>query len=205
MNREETLAIMAVLKAAYPGYYRDMSRKDAEGVVSLWASMFADEPAEVVAVAVKAHIASDRKGFPPHIGAIRDAIVKLKKPQELGMSELEAWSLVRRAIRGAYMEDWSRKFVDGVPDPRRSAEVNFEGLPPMLQRIVGSPEQLAEWNKVDCDKIDTVIQSNFMRSFRARAECDRELMSLPQDVRGTMERLSEGMRMQALEGEAYGP
>ena len=37
MNRTETLAVMSILKAAYPSYYRDMKRKDAEVVVNLWA------------------------------------------------------------------------------------------------------------------------------------------------------------------------
>ena len=95
MKYEETLAIMGVLKAAYPQYYRDMKRSDAESVVSLWAEMFKDEPVNVVAVAVKAYIASDTKGFPPHIGAIKDAIAKIKAPKS--MTEQEAWLLVKNA------------------------------------------------------------------------------------------------------------
>ena len=65
MNRTETLAVMSILKAAYPAYYRDMKRQDAEAVVNLWSEMLADYPADLVAAAVKSHIASDRKGFPP--------------------------------------------------------------------------------------------------------------------------------------------
>lgn len=198
MTREETLAIMSVLKAAYPNYYRDMKKADAESVVALWTEMFKDDPAEVVAVAVKAHIASDQKGFPPHIGAIKDAIVKIKRPPEMEMTELEAWSLVRRAIHGAYMEEWSRKFWKGPNDRRVSAEYYFDNLPPLLQRLVGSPSQLAEWNKVDGDAIDTVIQSNFMRSFRARASNEREFLALPTDVRNKMEMLGSGFQMERL-------
>ena len=99
MTREETLGIMGVLKAAYPTYYKDMSRKDAEGVVGLWATMFADEPAELVAAAVKMHIASDIKGFPPHIGAIKAAIAKISAPPELEMTEAEAWHLINKATK----------------------------------------------------------------------------------------------------------
>lgn len=195
MNTDETLAIMGVLKAAYPAYYRDMSRKDAEGVVSLWQTMFADEPAAVVAAAVKAHIATDKKGFPPHIGAIKDAIVKLTKPPELELSEMEAWNIVRRAIKGSYMEAWSRKERYG---DKVSAVYHFEQLPPLLQQIVGGPETLAAWNKLDEDEISTVLQSNFMRSFRARAANAREYLALPSDVRQTMEALAGGMTAGAL-------
>ena len=200
MNYDETLAIMSVLKAAYPNYYKDMKKADAEGIVSLWAEIFRDDQAELVAAAVKAHIASDEKGFPPHIGAIKNAIVKLTQPPELEMSEMEAWSLVRRAIRGASTEEWSCKWRNGVRDPKTSAEVNFERLPRLLQRIVSSPSQLAEWEKLDDDVIDSVLQSNFCRSFRARAANEREYLALPSDIRRSMETLSGGMAIKALEG-----
>lgn len=183
MTREETLTIMGVLKAAYPSYYRDMSRRDAEGVVDLWQAMFADEPLELVAAAVKTHIAGDRKGYPPHIGAIKNAIVRLTKPPELNMTEMEAWALVRKAIHGASMEGWSRVWHGGVQDQRTSAERHFEELPPLVQRVVGSPNQLAEWERVDSQRIDTVIQSNFLRSWRARAEGECELLAMPADIR----------------------
>lgn len=182
MTYDETLAIMGVLKAAYPAYYRDMKRSEAEGVVSLWAEMFKDEPAGLVAAAVKGHIATDRKGFPPHIGAIKDAIVKLTQPEE--MTELEAWALVDRATRNS---TWH-------------AQEEFDKLPPVLQRLVGSPRQLKEWAAMESDKVASIVASNFQRSYRARAAQERELMALPGDVRRSMEALGAGMRMPALEG-----
>ena len=94
MTREETLAIMSVLKAAYPGFYRDMKRSEAEGIVSLWEEMFRDDPAQVVGMAVKAHIAGDGKGYPPTIGAIKQAVAKLTRPKELDISQLKEWALL---------------------------------------------------------------------------------------------------------------
>lgn len=176
MTREETLAIMSVLKAAYPSFYKDMKRSEAEGIVDLWASMFADDDVKVVAAAVKAHIAKDTKGFPPNIGAIKDAIVQLTKPQEMGMSELEAWSLVRKAVsNGIY-----------------GAQKEFDAFPPLLQQIVGSPGQLKEWAVIDEDVLSTVVASNFQRSYRARAANEREMLALPSDVRQTMAQLTGG-------------
>lgn len=182
MNRIETIEIMAVLKAAYPRYYAGMGRKDAEGIIALWECMFADEPAQLVAAAVKSLIATDAKGFPPHIGAVKAAIARLRRPQELELGELEAWALVRRAIRGAYGEAWSRRLGEDGPG-KTSAEENFGRLPPALQSLVGSPRQLAEWNRLDDEEIDTVLQSNFMRSFRAAAARALEDDALPHDVK----------------------
>lgn len=184
MTREETLAIMGVLKAAYPSYYRDMNRRDAEGIVDLWHTMFADDPAQLVAAAVKAHIASDTKGFPPHIGAIKQSMAKITRPAELRLSDMEAWALVRKAIRnGIY-----------------GAQREFDALPPVVQRVVGSPGQLTEWALLDEDVVSSVISSNFQRSFKARAESEREFLALPADVQRTMEALGAGMSLDALEG-----
>ena len=197
MTYDDTLMVMGVLRAAYPNYYKGMTRKEADGIVGLWTAMFVDEPVELVLAAVKAHVATDVKGYPPHIGAIKNAIVKLRVPEE--MTELEAWSLVRSAISGASMDDTSRVFRDGVFSPP-SAVVQFEQLPPVLQRLVGDPARLAAWNMVPSDELETVLQSNFMRSYRARAAHERELLALPADIRQTMQQIAAGSRLM-LEGE----
>lgn len=199
MTREETLAIMALLKAAYPNYYKDMKRADAEGVVNLWATMFADEPADLVAMAVKAHIASDVKGFAPHVGAIKEAIIRIQQPKE--MTEMEAWALVERAISGASMSPQSMMYRNGVTDGKTSAERNFDKLPPLLKRIVGNPGQLAAWGAMNEETVGTVIASNFQRSYRAIAAKEREHMALPSDVCRVMEQIGGAMSMPALEGE----
>lgn len=176
MTYDETLAIMAVLKAAYPNFYKDMKRSEAEGIVSLWAQMFADEPAEVVAVAVKAHIVNDPKGFPPHIGAIKTAIAKLKNPEE--MTEMEAWALVRKAVsNGIY-----------------GAVEEFNKLPEIVQRLVGSPNQLKEWALMDAETVGSVVASNFQRSYKVRAQSEREFLALPADVRNFAEQLAAEMK-----------
>lgn len=180
MTYDETLTIMSVLKAAYPNYYKDMRRSDADAIVSLWVEMFKDDPVEIVAVAVKAHIATDKKGFPPHIGAIKEAIVKLTSSNE--MTELEAWGCVLKATQNSKYN---------------SAE-EFAALPPVVQRIVGSPNQLREWAMMDSETVNSVVASNFQRSYKARAANEREVLALPQDVRQTMERLAAGMQMPGL-------
>ena len=77
MNRLETADILAVLKAAYPQFYNGLSPKEANKIVDLWAEMFKDEPVMVVAVAVKAMIASRTNTFPPNIGEVKEQITKM--------------------------------------------------------------------------------------------------------------------------------
>ncbi len=194
MNRTETIQIMAILKIAYPSYYARTSQEDAKNAVALWAEMFADDPAPLVAAAVKALIASDQKGFPPHIGAVKLKLRQLQTPET--MTELEAWRLVRKAIRGASVQLWSRRFLPGGKiDPRTSAQRNFEELPPVIQQLVGDPEQLAAWADVPEEKIETVVQSNFMRSYRARAEQLRNYEAIPADLKSLINEASSGLRL----------
>ena len=168
MTRSETLAVMSILKAAYPGYYRDMKRQDAEAVVNLWSEMLADYPANLVAAAVKSHIASDRKGFPPHIGAIIASIGEVSKPAEL--TEGEAWAMIAKALRnGGY-----------------GSEQEFAALPETLQRLVGHPSQLREWAMMDAGTVQTVVQSNFLRSYRARMESEKRLAAMPSEIRAKL-------------------
>lgn len=181
MTREETLAIMSVLKAAYPAYYKDMNRAEAERVVGLWTELFRDDPVEQVALAVKGFIANDVKGFPPHIGAIKNALVKLRTPNE--MTELEAWEIVRRALR---VHSWD-------------AAAEFAKLPPVLQKLVGSPNQLREWAMMDTPTLNSVVASNFQRSYRARAQHEREMLALPSDVKSAMAEMAEGFKMPTVE------
>lgn len=165
MTRNEILGIMSVLKAAYPNFYRGMSRKDAEDAVNLWCDMFADDQPEIVAAAVKALISTDEKGYPPHIGAVKAKIRQLTTPDV--STEAEAWGKVLKAIsRGIY-----------------NAKENFEKLPEEIQRIVGSPNQLREWAMMDSDTVQSVVASNFQRSYRARMKQKAEFDALPTDVK----------------------
>lgn len=181
MTREETLKILAVLKAAYPSFYKGMPTQELEGIVALWTSMFADDDYRTVALSVKAYIATDVKGYPPHIGAIKDAVLKLTAPEL--MTELEAWEFVSRALRNSGY----------------NAKKEFERLPELVQRLVGSPSQLREWALMETETVQSVVQSNFMRSYRARAAHEREFIALPSDVKVMLTELTAGMAFPQLE------
>ena len=189
MNRSETSAILTILKTAYPQFYRGIDVKEAERTVSLWHEMFKDDPVDVVAVAVKAMIASRTNTFPPNIGEIKEEIAKMRSPNE--MTAIEAWGLVAAATRNSLY----------------NAQAEFDRLPPTVQRLVGSPLQLREWATMDADTVSSVIASNFQRAYRVRRTINREYMKLPADIKkvisGVADRLSlsDGTTGTELEGE----
>lgn len=103
MTRGETLKIMAVLKATYPNSYKDMTRRDAEGVVALWTDMFSEDSYNAVAAAVKAFIASDNKGFPPVVGQVKQRVTELAS----------AKALPGNVSRGSEKEAaWMRRYIN---------------------------------------------------------------------------------------------
>lgn len=189
MNRSETSAILTILKTAYPQFYRGIDAKEAERTVSLWHEMFKDDPVDIVAVAVKAMIASRTNTFPPNIGEIKEEIAKMRAPNE--MTAIEAWGLVAAATRNSLY----------------NAQAEFDRLPPTVQRLVGSPLQLREWATMDADTVSSVIASNFQRAYRVRSTSNREYMKLPADIKkvisGVADRLSlgDGSMETELEGE----
>ena len=72
MTREETIKVLAILKAAYPNSYKGMTKEEANGTITIWSIQFANIPANVVMIAIN-KIISDSP-FPPSISEVRDKI-----------------------------------------------------------------------------------------------------------------------------------
>lgn len=72
MTREETTKILAILKAAYPNSYKNMSQKEALGTVAVWHMQFADMPPDIVMMAVQKCISTST--FTPSISEVKKKI-----------------------------------------------------------------------------------------------------------------------------------
>lgn len=192
MTLKETVAVMAILRAAYPRYYGGIGKDEAMETARLWASMFDEDDVNTVLAATRSYIATDEKGFPPSIGQIKEKIRTLQTGGSGEMTEVEAWSLIRRAASNGFY----------------GAESEFANLPPELQSLVGSPHALREWSTMETDELETVVASNIMRGYRARAAQVRDWNKLPSDVRALFgspetKRLSDGPGLTRLIGPAH--
>jgi len=149
---------MKVMVSAYPNF----RPVDMQATISVWEKLLEAYDDKAVAAALEGYIKSDTKGFAPAIGQIIDMLHS--KPQEI--SELEAWGLVNRAIRnGTY-----------------GAEQEFERLPETVRKAVGSAGQIREWAIMDMESLQSVAQSNFLRSYRAVAERERKMERINPDL-----------------------
>lgn len=177
MTKTDTAKVMAILATAYPQAYANKSKQEKIDIVNLWAMSFADDDADTVTAAVMAFINADTKNYMPSIGQIKEKVVKLTQPPM--MTEQEAWSLVYRAICNSGYH----------------AQSEYDALPPLLQRLVGSPRQLYDWGMMPADEVQSVVASNFMRSYRVRAKDWQEYQALPGAIRERLDALADGMKM----------
>lgn len=165
MNKQEAAKIIAVLATAYPEQYRKISREEAANITALWAEMFSAEPFELVAAGVKALIATKTDSFAPSIGAVKAKIATLREPDVL--TEVDAWALVSKAC------------ANGIYGYKKE----FAKLPPEVQAAVGCAEQIRIWAMMDAETVQSVVASNFMRSYKAKSARYNELALMPPDVR----------------------
>lgn len=161
MTKQDAIKILMVLRTAYPRFYGGTSEEAAQDAIDLWASIFVDDDAQEVALGVKAFIASDEKGFPPVPGQIK-AMMRTAKAHDQP-DELKAWGCVKKALRNSCYD---------------SAK-EFDKLPPLVRRVVGSPSQLREWCLMDCETLDILVGNSFVRVYREAAQRERSLAALP--------------------------
>lgn len=173
MTRQETADIMMILETAYPRFYGDKTKQEKQAAIDLWATMFADDNNKIVTEAVKSMICTLK--FPPTIADVKEMIALIMQPAHT--TEMEAWETVRKAI--SYY----------------NSQENFNNLPPVLQKLVGSSAQLREWAVMDVEVVNSVVQSNFMRSYSARAKQIKEYIKLPESAKKLINDLSQKMLM----------
>lgn len=174
MTKKETAQLLFLLKEYYPNSFESSS---IENRVTAWHLILKDYPYQEAEAAVVAFVSADARGFMPSVGQIVDKLTSLKAGQQI--TEMEAWWLVQKACTNSLY----------------NAAEEFQKLPPVVQRIVGSHNTLREWAMCERHTFNTVIQSNFMRSYTARAAGEREMLALPQNVKEVLLPVVERMAL----------
>lgn len=75
MTAKEAAQILAVLTAAYPNAYKNITEQEAAAVALVWASQFADMPYDIVFMALQKAISSCK--FPPTICDVKEKLSAL--------------------------------------------------------------------------------------------------------------------------------
>ena len=172
MNKEETTDIVSLIIAAYPNHYKSINVSVMQNTVLIWHEILKEYDVNVVKMALKSYIANDTKGFPPAPGQIvvhLKNLVKVNNKEET-MNGIEAWGLVSKALRNSLY----------------NSEEQFNKLPALVQKTVGSPAILKEWASLGVEEVQTVTHSNFLRIYNGVVKREEELDSIPTDVKNAI-------------------
>lgn len=180
MTKKEMAEIFTIMQTNYPDEFKDKSDAYINGKLNLWLMSFRDDDYTELLTAVMAHINTDTNRFMPPVGVIKAKLVEIRMPED--MTPQEAWELVSKATRNSSYNSGEE----------------FAKLPPVVQRLVGSPNQLREWAQMDTEIFQSVVASNFQSSYKVRAAKEREFLALPSAVQQTMTQIADRMKMPEL-------
>ena len=167
MTEKEVRQLLAMTQAVYPNY----NPPSREAAVNAWLMCLNEYDNNVVMAAFKAYMTTNTSGFAPAPGQLIEILQTLTQPS--GLNELEAWSLVRKAL-----SDSSYNSVE-----------RFQELPPIVQKAVGTPQQLKIW-ACDSEFNENVVSSNFIKTYKTEVKRATELNKMPENVRKLIERVN---------------
>lgn len=169
MMRDEFKILVKGMKAVY-AQQTFLPDKDA---FDMWFALLQDLPYKLANVAIQKHMLTEK--FPPTPAEIREKAAQMIEVPETEMSELEAWALVRKAIRNSGYH----------------AQEEFDKLPEACREAVGNAANLEEWAKMDYEKVESVGQSHFIRNFRTAVLRIKEEQRLPEQMRKLISEMRE--------------
>lgn len=118
-----------------------------------------------------------RSGIYPPTPADIIMCVSKQDPEQDYLPEEEAWQLVARACaNGNY--GWNEE---------------FQKLPKVVQGAVGSPYNIHDWAAVDIADFQTVIHSNFLRSYRSAVAREKEFNTYPDRLKAIISGATQKM------------
>lgn len=160
MNRDQAIAVLKILKTAYKRFFVDMTKEEAEETINLWIDMFKADDPKIVILAVKNLINTFQ--YPPTIADVKEEMYKLTEQEK--QTPVEVWNLIKGAIRNSSY----------------NAYEEFNKLPEIAQKFVGSPNQLREW-AIATDYNDGVVKGQFLKQYEILQKRDKETkMMLPE-------------------------
>lgn len=160
LSSEEAGKIIMTIRLAFPSYNVD----DISAAINMYQAFFKDYTYEQVSMGLHRYIVTNKSSFAPSIGQIIDCMLINERPDELG--EMEAWGLVSKAIRNSA---WH-------------SEEEYLKLPENIQKALGSSHQLNVW-ATDENFNESVVQSNFMRSYRTILQREKDDAKIPQYIK----------------------
>lgn len=175
MTRNEVARICMLIQAMYPGQFAKYDDEQKSRMVDSWAIMLEEYDFNAIQVGLKVYESQNKTGFAPSPGQLIDAMNRVAHNDITEMSAEEAWVWVKKAIcNGNY-----------------HAQEEYEKLPPMAQKAIGSWETIRDMAKCESSVNDTVNRSNFLKTYNRLQNGAREFASMPESIQKLTMRAAE--------------
>lgn len=179
MTREETIKAIGIITTAYPNFDKFRDEKHIRSMVAIWADMFSEDDAGLVALAVKEHISTSK--WPPSIAEIREIMTRISYPNIIPPDK--AWEVVSKYLdtegeynHGDIYRDLPRTIAEAVDS------IGYGQLYAMhVAYARGYP------GKAGLDRLA------FMQAYEDKVDRKRRKAMLPLSLRQKIEAVSAGL------------
>lgn len=177
MTREETKMIIKMLSSVYRSEFSRLSKEEVSEMLDVWTMLLQDEDANKIATVTKAYLKSNTNAFMPTPAMLINLAYELFTPK--GMTEQEAWNTLYKAICNSGY----------------NAQYEYDHLPSEIKSLC-SPTQIREWANMNVDTLNSVVASNFMRSFKATEKQRTDYAKLPNETKTLISELNLNMKLE---------
>jgi len=139
MTRSETIAVIELLRRAYPRFiepspWEPDAKRVISGVVDLWSDMFSTDTPQLVAAAVRKHISASK--FPPTIADIRALLTDMTAPS---VSPGEIWQEAHRLLNSGIPADQPEAAYSRMSPACKAATLSIGGWYALSMSEEGDP------------------------------------------------------------------
>ena len=168
MEKEYVKKLLMTMEVTFPNF--KIVPEQLGFTLNAWYEALKDFSSEDIAIAYKTYLNTISSPFAPSVSQL---IGLVHTPREMAnMDVSEAWAKVRNAIsRGAY-----------------NSKEEFLKLPPLVQRAVGSAEQIHLW-AIDENYNNEVVMALFQKNYKAIVERNNVEQRLPAEAREKLEQI----------------
>lgn len=179
MSRDNIIAILGILRTAYPRFYANMKKTEAEETISLWQEMFSDTDIRILTIAVKRLITHFE--FPPTIADVKKEILKITTKQE---SNIDYWQEVLKMMSNAhYMK-----------------KEEFDTYSDICKRFFGNVDNLRSYGVMEKQEVINNIQPRFLKYAENYQKQEKENMMLPSNYKDMVQKLANNFDVKKLGG-----
>lgn len=164
MTPQEFAVTMKRIAQFWPTFY---AKQNQEEIADAWYPLFAKDDAAEVNRAVVICICTLK--YPPTVADIKLTMAECRLEDQ--PTAIEAFQVISEAVAHS--------------GNRNEAIEQYRKLPPILQKLAGSPGQLVSWYKTSEEAFQTVVMSAIRESYTTLAKREAKYYALPAGLQKT--------------------